>query len=59
MNNDMIGGVIRAILPPVLAFLVGRGTLPSGDYGGVVTALVALATALWSIRTNQTGKTIA
>jgi hypothetical protein len=58
MNTDMIGGVIRAILPPVLAYLIGKGTLPAGDYSAVVTGLVALITATWSVRTNTTGKTI-
>lgn len=58
MNSDMLGGIIRAIFPPVIAFLVGRGTLPAGDYGAVVTAVVSLVTAAWSIHTNQTGKTI-
>jgi hypothetical protein len=58
MNTDMIGGVIRAILPPVLAYLIGKGTLPAGDYSAVVTGLVALITAVWSVRTNTTGKTI-
>ena len=58
MNTDMLGGIIRAFFPPIFAFLVGKGTLPAGDYGAVVTALVALATGIWSIHTNQTGKTI-
>jgi hypothetical protein len=50
--------VIRAVFPPVIAFLIGKGILPSGDYGSVVTGLVALITALWSVRTNKTGKVI-
>jgi len=58
MNTDMIGGVIRAVLPPVVAFLVGKGVLPAGDYGSVVTGFVALVTAVWSVRTNTTGKVI-
>jgi hypothetical protein len=58
MNTDMIGGVIRAIVPPMLAYLIGKGTLPAGDYSTVVTGLVALITAVWSVRTNATGKTI-
>jgi len=58
MNTDMVGGIIRALFPPLFAFLVGKGILPAGDYGSVVTGLVAVATAVWSIRTNQTGKTI-
>ena len=58
MNTDMLGGIIRAIFPPVIAFLIGKGTLPAGDYGSVVTAFVSLVTAGWSIHSNQTGKTI-
>ena len=58
MNTDMLGGVVRAIFPPVIAYLIGKGTLPAGDYGSFVTAIVSLATAVWSIHTNQTGKTI-
>ena len=58
MNTDMFGGVIRAVLPPVIAFMIGRGILPSGDYGSVVTGLVAFVTAVWSVRTNTTGKVI-
>ena len=58
MNTDMIGGVIRAVLPPVIAYMIGKGVLPAGDYGSVVTGLVALVTAVWSVRTNTTGKVI-
>ena len=58
MNSDMIGGVIRAIFPPVLAYLIGKGTLPAGDYAAVMTGLVSLVTAVWSIHSNPTGKTI-
>jgi hypothetical protein len=58
MNTDMIGGVIRAVVPPILAYLIGKGTLPAGDYSAVVTGLVAVITASWSIHTNKTGKVI-
>ena len=58
MNADMIGGIIRALFPPLFAFLAAKGTLPAGDYGAVITALVALVTAAWSVKTNQSGKTI-
>lgn len=58
MNSDMVGGIIRAVVPPVLAFLIGKGALPTGDYSAVVTGLVAMVTAGWSIHTNKTGKTI-
>jgi hypothetical protein len=58
LNPDMIGGIIRALLPTLIAYLIGAGILPIGDYSGVVAASVALATAAWSIKTNQSGKVI-
>ena len=58
MNSDMVGGIIRAIGPAVVAFLVGKGVIPSGDYSAVFAGLTALGAALWSVGTNRTGKTI-
>ena len=58
MNSDMIGGIVRAIFPPAIAYLVGKGILSAGDYGAVATGLISLVTALWSVHTNQSGKTI-
>jgi hypothetical protein len=52
MNSVIVGGVIRAIVPSIIAFLVGKGTLPAGDYGSVVTGLVALVTAIWSVQSK-------
>ena len=53
MNPNMFGGIIRAIVPPALSFLIGRGILPAGDYSAVITAALALGTAVWSIHTNK------
>ena len=58
MNGDMIGGIIRALFPAIIAYLVGKGIIPAGDYGSVMTAIIALIAAVWSIFSNQTGKTI-
>jgi hypothetical protein len=56
MNPNMLGGIVRAIVPPVLSFLIGKGMIPSGDYSAVITAALSLGTALWSIQTNKTVK---
>ncbi len=58
MNSDMLGGIIRATVPPIIAFAIGKGLLPAADYGSVVTGVISLATALWSVHSNKTGKTI-
>ncbi len=54
MNLNMFGGIVRAIVPPALSFLIGKGILPAGDYSAVITAALALGTAAWSIHTNKT-----
>ena len=53
MNPNMLGGIVRAIVPPVLSFLIGKGIIPAGDYSTVITAALSLGTAVWSIHTNR------
>lgn len=58
MNTDLIGGVIRAVLAAVGGYFVAKGTVDQGTFTTISGALVTLGTAIWSIYTNQTGKTI-
>jgi len=58
MNADMIGGIIRALAPAIIAYLVGAGTIPAADYGPVIAGVVGLVAAVWSIKTNQNGKVV-
>jgi hypothetical protein len=53
MTPNIIGGIVRAIVPPALSFLIGKGILPAGDYSAVITAGLALGTAVWSVHTNR------
>lgn len=53
MNLNMFGGIVRAIVPPVLSFLIGKGVIPAGDYSAVLTAALSLGTAIWSVHTNK------
>ena len=59
LNSDMIGGIIRALGPAIVAYLIGKGTIPAGDYGSIFAAVTALISAVWSVSTNTTGKVIA
>jgi hypothetical protein len=54
MNLNVIGGIIRGVVPPVILYLIGKGIIPAGDYSGVITAALALVTAVWSVKTNMT-----
>lgn len=56
--GNMIAGVIRAVAPAIIAWLVAKGLTP--DVAGqimsytadAVAAIVTLGSALWSIRSN-------
>lgn len=52
MDANVISGVIRAVLPAAIAYAVGKGVLPAGDYSAVIAAVVALGSAVWSVKSN-------
>ncbi|HUZ34177.1 MAG TPA: hypothetical protein VMV19_19035 [Xanthobacteraceae bacterium] len=58
MNQDQLGGVVRAILPPLITWLVAKNIVPAGSADAVISAAVAIAAAGWSIISNKTGKVI-
>lgn len=53
MDVNTINGVLRALLPAIIAYLVGKGTIPAGDYGTVIASFTALIAAAWSIWSNK------
>ena len=53
MDINIIGGVIRAVAPALIAYLAGKGILPAADYSGVIAAVIALIAAGWSVKTNK------
>jgi hypothetical protein len=58
MNYDQLTGIIRAVVPPLVAYLAAKGIIPAGSGDAILAALVAIAAAAWSIHNNQSGKTI-
>jgi len=58
MNNDQLGGIVRAVVPPLVAWLVAKGIVPVGSTDAIIAAAVSIAAAAWSIVTNRTGKII-
>jgi hypothetical protein len=58
MTLNQVNGVIRAVLPAVLAYAVGKGWINNEQVGDVTAAVATLAAAIWSIVTNiEGGKT--
>jgi membrane protein DedA with SNARE-associated domain len=57
MDSNVVGGVLRALVPAAVAYIVGRGWLSAEDATSLVGALVAagtaIAAALWSVKTNK------
>ena len=58
MNNDQLTGIVRAIVPALLAYAVGKGWLTTSMAGDLTAAAVAVASALWSVQNNKTGKVV-
>jgi hypothetical protein len=58
MNQDQLGGIVRAVVPPLITYLVAKGFVPAGSADAIISAAAAIAAAVWSIATNKTGKTI-
>ncbi len=62
MNTNQINGVIRAVVPAILAYFVARGELPDSIVADVTTGLVAIVTALaaaWSFWANSNHAAVA
>lgn len=53
MDSNIINGVIRAVAPAVIAYLVGKGTIPAADYGPLLAGVTAVVAAAWSIWSNK------
>lgn len=53
MDLNSINGVLRALIPALLAYFVGKGYIAAGAVGDITTAAVAVAAAVWSVKTNK------
>ena len=50
MNAQQIGGIVRAVVAPILAFMAGKGVLVDSETGElIIVAASAVATAVWSV----------
>ena len=46
---DMIYGILRAVIPPALTYVVAKGWIPEASGGDVMAALSAVGAAIWSV----------
>lgn len=52
MNLNQVNGVVRAVLPAVLAYAVGKGWITQDMVGEITAAVITLLAAGWSVYTN-------
>jgi hypothetical protein len=54
LDANQINGVVRAVLPAILAYAVAKGWITQSSVGDVSAAVVAVAMAAWSVASNKT-----
>ena len=59
MDKDLLTGPLRALVPAFVAYAVGKGWIPAGSAAEIGAAIMALAAAGWSIRTNLRSQKVA
>lgn len=58
MNYDQYTGIVRAIVPALIAWLVAKGYLTDSVGADVGVAIITVAAAVWSVLNNKSGKII-
>ena len=53
MDLNSINGVLRAVIPALLAYCVGKGWILPDTVGLITTAAVSVVAAVWSIISNK------
>jgi len=52
MKQNQFMGILRAVLPAIVAYAVGKGWLTDSQAADVGAAVLTLAAAGWSVYTN-------
>lgn len=59
MTKDQFLGALRALLPAILAYAVGKGWVSASSVGDISALVLALGAAGWSIYSNAKSVQIA
>ena len=52
MNSNVVMGILRAVVPGLVGYLVGAGYIPAGDAANLTAAFITIGAAGWSVVTN-------
>ncbi len=53
LTLNTVNGIIRAILPAILAFAAGKGWVGEAAAADITSAAIAIAAAVWSVASNR------
>ena len=54
--NNMINGILRAVVPAVLAYAAGKGYITQGAAAEIGAAIITIAAGIWSVTSNTSEK---
>ena len=52
MNSNVVMGILRALVPGLVAYAAGRGWISESSAGEIGAAIITLGAAAWSASTN-------
>ena len=58
MNQNVVMGILRALVPGLVAYAAGRGWISAGEAGEISAAIITLGAAGWSAMTNTDAASI-
>ncbi len=58
LNNDQYTGIVRAVVPAVVGYFSVYFAWTGPTTAAVITAVTAIAAAVWSVLNNKTGKIV-
>jgi hypothetical protein len=58
MNRNQLTGIARALVPALIAYVVGKGWLSESSASDVSAAIVALLAAGWSVQAHTDASAI-
>ena len=56
MNQNQVMGIARAVVPALVAYLVGKGYISASAAGDLGAAIITVLAATWSVASNVEAK---
>ena len=53
MNSNQLSGILRAVIPGVIAYAVGKGWVSASSAADLGAAVITIVMAGWSVYSNQ------